>query len=204
MYQTLSRTLVGVSPLLMHNGRLANPLDSVVKEMKLVTSKQKKTDKDHKLLSDLEWLGSIYTTDDFTFKVKGYEISIETDAKLAIPGENLEAMLIIAGTKAKRKDAFKAGVIADGSFPLTHNGPKNVPELFSKDGYRHIQGVRVQRSRVMRTRAIFRSWKLPVVIKYLPGLLNAADIDTALELAGSIIGLGDYRPKYGRFAIEMS
>ncbi|HEV8189479.1 MAG TPA: hypothetical protein VGP83_17120 [Pyrinomonadaceae bacterium] len=202
MYKTLTRTLVGVSPLLMHNGRLANPLDPIAKMMKEVTSKRKKTDDDYELMSNIEWLGSIYTTDDLTVKIQGYKVTVACFGQLCIPGENVAALLAFAGAKSRRKQAFTAGILIEGDFPLQLASSLSIPEIFAKPGYRLIEGVRVGNSRVMRTRAIFRSWKLPLRIQYLPQLLNPREVDETLILGGQIGGLGDYRPKYGRFSVE--
>ncbi|CAO3452058.1 hypothetical protein [Azospirillum largimobile] len=46
MYQSLSFQITGVSPLLMHNGRLADPLDPLVKDIKKLSCKRPKTEAD--------------------------------------------------------------------------------------------------------------------------------------------------------------
>lgn len=56
--------------------------------------------------------------------------------------------------------------------------------------------------RVMRTRPIFRSWSCAVDIDFLPDQINQRDIVEFVEVAGRIIGLCDWRPKFGRFEIE--
>src|SRR5947207_12190936 len=53
-------TCQGTSPLLMHNGRLVDPLDPIVKKIKEVSSKRVTTDQDHEDMARLEWLGGIY------------------------------------------------------------------------------------------------------------------------------------------------
>ena len=50
----------GTAPLLMHNARLVDPLDMVVKKIREVSTKTKKTDEDHEEIAKLEWLGGIY------------------------------------------------------------------------------------------------------------------------------------------------
>ena len=47
-------TITGTAPMLMHNGRLANPLDPATQTLKALTSKRKKTDDD---LFDIRTLG---------------------------------------------------------------------------------------------------------------------------------------------------
>ena len=52
--QTIGFRFVGIAPLLMHNGALANPLNPLVKEMKAITGLRKKTDEHHLELQRLE------------------------------------------------------------------------------------------------------------------------------------------------------
>ena len=52
--------LEGKTPILMHNERLANPLEPIVKEIKRFTGKTKKTDDDWENIRHLEWVGSLY------------------------------------------------------------------------------------------------------------------------------------------------
>lgn len=202
MYKTLNRTLTGISPILLHNGRLANPLDPMSKAMKEVSAKKKKTDDDHKLMSDIEWLGSIYTASEINVTIRGYNVAVKCDGPVCIPGDNISSMLALAGAKSRRKQAFTAGVLVDGDFPLQYSGPSTLAELFAKPAYRYIKGCRIGQSRVMRTRPIFRSWSLQIAIQYLSDLLNPNEVDEALTLAGAQIGLCDYRPRYGRFSVQ--
>ena len=51
----------------------------------------------------------------------------------------------------------------------------------------------------MRTRPRFDDWAAEVKVHYQPELLNPAGIDRFMETAGSTIGIGDWRPRFGRF-----
>lgn len=202
MYKQLKFRLTGVSPLLMHNGRLANPLDVIAKEMKAVTGKRKKTDEDFKLLSDLEWLGSLYTTEDVAVKVSGREVAVSGGGRLCVPPELMEGLLIEASKKNRQRDLFKSGVLVEGPSVIEYSGPKSVADLFQKNGFRDIRRCKVKMSTIMRTRVIIRDWSVAATVSYLPSVLNERDIADTLTMAGSIIGLGDYRPKFGRFSVE--
>lgn len=79
MYKEEKFKVEGIAPLLMHNGQLADPLCRWTQEMKVITSKRKKTEDDFERLAQLEWMGGLYLDD------KGAP---------AIPGELIEAMLI--------------------------------------------------------------------------------------------------------------
>ena len=45
---------------MMHNARLANPLDPLVQEIKKLTGKRKKTEDDLLQIARLEWEGGFY------------------------------------------------------------------------------------------------------------------------------------------------
>jgi len=201
MYKQIKFKLTGVSPLLMHNGQLADPLNPIVKEMKRITAKgSKKTDEDHRILSDLEWAGSLYTSEPIEVSING-SVQIAGGGHLCIPPENIEAALILGGKKSRRGDAFKCGQFVEVASKLIHGGP-SIMEMLAKPGYRDIRGVRVQRNRVMRTRPIFRQWGAEVEVQYLPSILNESHIIDAMTTVGTIIGIGDNRPKFGRFTVE--
>lgn len=188
MYEAVEFKIQGISPLIMHNGQLADPLNPFSKQLKEITGKRKKTDADHEAMSKIEWFGGLYVND---------------DKRPVVPGTNIEAMLIEAGKKVRMGDAFKAGVICDGDWPVDYDGPKAAEELWNKAGgkFTDRRGCVVGQSRVMRTRPIFRKWGLAFTINFLPDLLNLKDVRQAVTTAGRIIGLCDYTPKFGRFEL---
>lgn len=64
--------------------------------------------------------------------------------------------------------------------------------------------VRIQKARVMRRRPLLRSWKLSFTMEVLDGdLLPRETLNAILVKAGETIGIGDYRPRFGRFIVEM-
>lgn len=182
-YQRLRFRLTGASPLVMHNGQLANPLNPMAKALSRVTGKRNKTDADHEEASRIEFLGGLYMDDDGP----------------CIPGEMVEAALINAAKKSRRGQQARAGIIADGNFSLEYDGPRNPDELWANEQFRLVAGVRVKQARIMRTRPIFRDWACEVSIDFLPGQLNRAEVEEIVRMAGDSIGLGDWRPKFGRF-----
>lgn len=185
-YQTLHFRLTGVSPLLVHNGQLADPLNPFAREMKRVSGKRNKTEADHEELARLEFMGGLYLH----------------EGEPCIPGEMIEAALIEAAKKAKRGQQAKAGIISDGNFPIEYRGPRKPDSLWAQPEFRLTVGVRVQRNRVMRTRPIFRDWACEVSVDYLPGQLNPAEVEEMIRTAGTLVGIGDWRPRHGRFTAE--
>lgn len=51
--------ITGTAPLLMHNSRLADPIDPIVRSMKKITGKTKKTEDDHAETARLEFLDDL-------------------------------------------------------------------------------------------------------------------------------------------------
>jgi hypothetical protein len=185
-YEKLSFRLRSVSPLLMHSGQLADPLNPHTKAMKAISGKRKKTEADFAQLAKLEWFGSLYLH----------------DGAPCLPGEVIEAGLIEAARKMRRGQEAKAGIISDGFFALDYDGPRDPEALWADIRFRFSTGVRVQRNRVIRTRPRFDEWTATVEVDYLPDQLNPAEVTDMMRTLGRIIGIGDWRPRFGRFELD--
>lgn len=178
-------TIEGTAPLLMHNSRLANPLDPATKALKKVTSKRQKTDDDHAEMARLEFLGGLY---------------VDPDIGPYIPGENLWRALYDAAKKFKQGVKVKEGVfISTDVNPLGYTGPRDAEDLWSNENFRHMASVKVGMQRVMRCRPTFREWRVQADGILDPNILEPSDLANIAETAGSLVGLGDWRPRFGRF-----
>ena len=178
--------LVGVAPLLMRSGRLADPLDAHSMALHKVTSKRLKTHADHQVIARLEWRGSLWLA----------------AGRPCVPAEAVEAALVAAGRTLRRGTVVRSAVVVGESPMLSYVGPESVEDLYEAGGFVHRCGVRVGTRRLMRTRPMFTEWSLVVALTYLPSLIDG---DTLLEiatLAGRLVGLGDFRPRFGRFRVE--
>ena len=187
--ETLKCKIVGVSPLLMHNGRLANQADSYAKAMKEISSKRKKTDADYEEMARLEWFGGLYLA----------------DGKPCIPGYVFEGCLIGKGGAARKERMGKEAAAAlwvMEDFSLQYEGPKDPYELWEDEAFRLQALVIVNSSRVMRTRPMFKDWSADVEVDFNPELLNEDQVRRWVEVAGEQVGLMDWRPKFGRFTVE--
>lgn len=121
-YQRLRFKLIGVSPLVMHNGRLANPLDPMATVLKAVSGKQAKTDANFEELARIEFQGGLYVGEDAP----------------CIPGELIEATLIAAAKKSKRGPAAKAGLLSDGNHQLAYDEPRSPDALWGDERFRLV------------------------------------------------------------------
>lgn len=189
MYKSISVKLEGAAPIVLHNGQLADPLNEWAVELSKISRKKKKTEDDHLAMSRTEWLGGLYT---------------DQDGDVCIPGEMIEAMLKKGAQKNKMGKLAEAGVLVDDSPKLVYEGSVKADKLETLFGDKRFTlrvGVRIGTSKVMRTRPIFRKWSLAFDVQYLPDVVSASDVRDSLEWASKAIGLGTWRPKYGRFRV---
>lgn len=184
------KVTIGGPKLLMHNGRLADPLDPATRVLKEVQHKKTKSDDDHSEIARLEFLGGLYIDDE----IGPY-----------IPGEAVLRMLE-QGARQKKRGAKVAPVsIVEDQVALQYDGPRDETSLWENPKFRDRRAVVVGRSRVIRTRPKFTDWKLSFTIDIPEGVpVNPSDIEEALIDAGMFVGLGDFRPgspKRGKFGM---
>ena len=175
-----------MTPHIQHNGQLADPLNAYAKAMKEISSKKKKTDQDHEKLADIEWMGGLY---------------LNGDGRVIVPSYVLEGALVEAAKKHRLGEYAKGGIFVDCEPLLDYHGPKDVKELQKLPNFRHRVGVKIQQSRIMRTRPLFEAWGLTFYVDYDPELLNFDQVGQIVKTLGSKVGLSDYRPKFGRFVM---
>jgi hypothetical protein len=182
-------TCTGTVPLLMHNARLSNPLDEIAKSMKRVTAKRVKTEEDHEELARLEHMGSLY---------------FDADVGPYIPGQNFERCLVDAARITKSGKKIERGVFVETNVnPLSYDGPRDVAQLWKDENFRHAASVKVGMNRVTRTRPQFRAWVAEAEGQYDPAVINLDELSEIAGTAGRMIGLGDWRPRFGRFASQV-
>jgi len=182
-------TLTGTEPLVMHSARLADPLDAATKALKAVSSKRVKTDDDREEMARLEFIGGLY---------------LDADLGPYVPGENLERCLVDAAKITKSGRKVQQGVFVKTNVnPLAYGGPRDADGLWADANFRLVKSVKVQANRVMRTRPMFRQWRLDAEGVLDTAVLSIDDLRSIAETAGTRIGLGDYRPRYGRFTVEV-
>ena len=175
--------------MLMHNGRLSDPLDEITKELKKLTSKKKKTEDDHADMADVEWRGGLYWDSARKF--------------LAIPSGNLLAVVTEGARKQKNGKQAQAAVFETQEvYPLKYDGPTTIKALMKDPRFRHRSRARVGMAAVMRTRPMIPKWSLPITLDINENLLNLSEVEAALEAAGEQVGLGDWRPRFGRFTVK--
>jgi len=122
---------------------------------------------------------------------------------ICLPGEYLRQSIIGASKfrqdpRSPRKsamDLFKAAIIVETE--LASLGIK-------KWDYEDHRRVVIQRNAITRIRpAISKGWKAVFkILVLLPEYISADDLHDVISNAGRLIGVGDFRPTYGRFFIS--
>jgi hypothetical protein len=186
MYKLLSLTIVGTAPLVMHNGQTADPLNKYAKMLKAISGKRKKTESDYEELARIEFAAGLYV--DQTGPV--------------IPARLLEAAVVEGARKSKSGKQVQAGVIVEKHAALIYDGPRTAKALFEDDRFRLAVTVRVGQAKVVRTRPYFEKWSAAIELSYLDEIVNPADLTGAVRASGMLVGIGDWRPRYGRFALQ--
>ena len=136
-----------------------------------------------------------------TDNIESYVYRCE-DGTLGIPGEYLRQSVIHAAKyrqdpRSPRKsamDLYKAGVVS-----LTQ-----IATLGKKEwDYEDKRRVVIQRSAITRTRpAIKAGYEVEFqIMSNLPEYIRPVDLHDVIANAGKLVGLGDFRPTYGRFII---
>lgn len=184
--ETIEMKWTGVAPLLQHNGQTTDPMNRFSRAMAEINAKRKKTEADHAERDRLEFLAGLY---------------LNSEQQVIVPSHLVEATLIGGAKKVKMGPAAKAGLIVDEDALLDY-GDQIVPENLLGAGYVLRVRVKVGQSAVMRTRPMFRQWSIRFRVLFNDEIISARSILEAARHAGQSVGLGDWRPKYGRFTVE--
>lgn len=186
-------TLTGTKALLMHNGRLSNPIDPHTQALKQLTAKRKKTDEDLIEIMRCEARGAAYETD---------------DGLLGFPTQNVWRCIYDAAKAYKRGEDIKRALSFNPIVePLAVNGEHvKVEDFLYSDPNRTILyvPVSVNRAKTMRARPQIHNWALTASFDLLEDVLDPRDLLPVLERAGRLVGLGDWRPIYGTFEAEVT
>lgn len=118
---------------------------------------------------------------------------------LVVPAQNLEACIVNGARKAglKRGRAGLAPYLEATVFCETRALSLGRTEA---DGIHEVIGRRGGNACVIR-RPILNEWGLSGVLTVADDRMDANQIKQALEEAGLLVGLCDWRPKYGRFVV---
>lgn len=182
--------LIGVGPMLMHADTYVDALNPATKAYKALTQDKVKkgTDAGLEEIMFAEMLGALYYRDDIG---------------IHIPSANIQKCFTEAARLRKQGKNIERGVIVLDDSKLIYTGPQGREELAKSPAFRYGKSIVQGRSRIMRYRPIFNKWSADVEIMYQGDIIDRDQIILAAEEAGRLIGIGDWRPRFGRFTVEV-
>lgn len=185
--EILKLKITGTAPLMMHSDKLANPLDPATKAHKELTSKRKKTDDDHEAIAKSEFIAGAYWDQEVGFYVPGqnFDSTFWNGAKLSKLGVHWRRGALVVTDKAK----------------LIFSGPRTPEALWEDLSFVDCRGVKVGQSKVMRYRPVFTEWAVSLDVAVNSEVLSINEAKKAIEDAGALIGVCEYRPRFGRFEV---
>lgn len=178
--------LVGEVPLLQHNVVLANPMSEQSKALKVAQNKggRKKDDSNYEEIAEAEFFGGLIMDGD----------------EYIVPPEQIEAMICAASygqVKISKSEAV-ASIFVDKPFVLTKfKGPKDPKKRFGDANCMDQRCVCVTKNRVVRTRPMFIDWVAEGEVVY-DNPFTEEKIKQVIESCQRK-GIGDFRPRFGRF-----
>jgi hypothetical protein len=177
--------------MLMHNGLMADPTNPFTRRIKEITSKgsKKLTDSDYEERDWLEWQAGLYWSD--------------KDGPV-IPSDNIERCIQLGAQKSRiGKDVQAAVFCTAPEIKVDYEGPRTKEKMYADKRFSLRKGVAIQKSRVIRLRPMIPTgWSLTFDLEFDDSILNEKNLVKAMVDAGALIGLGDWRPKFGRFCVE--
>lgn len=189
MLQTIQFKLTGAAPLLLHSGQTVDPSNYYSKQKKQISGKRSKTDADFDYLKQLDWYASLYVDD---------------DKRVIIPAENLEACFRDGAKKLKLGKQASAGAFIEESPLLVFDGDNLSPdELWQRGKNILTVAARISSSKVMVSRFCARQWSCTFVLSYDDETFNTATVVDIMSIAGRSVGVGTWRPKFGRFTVDV-
>lgn len=188
---TVQVQIKGTRPILQHNGMLANPIDPLTRQVAALAKKKNKTVADYQALLTLEAYAGCWQT---------------ADGRLGLPTENVwsaireAARMTKNGKEIERGLSFDPGEVATlivGGKPCETRAYVEEPS----GAHLFIRTVVVSRRRCLRARTIAREWSSTHTFTLMEDVLDLDRFTPIIECAGRLIGVGDWRPIYGRFDV---
>jgi hypothetical protein len=186
--EILNLRVTGTSPLMMHSDKLANPLHPATKAHKELTGKRKKVDEDHLAIAKSEFLAGVY---------------FDERSGIHVPGANFDATFLAGAKLQKLGTHWKRGaLVMTDKAVLEFDGPSTPEALWEDQRFVDCRGVKVGQSKIMRYRPIFLDWACELEVAINTDVLDMQEVRKAIEDSGKLIGVCEYRPRFGRFGVS--
>ena len=171
--------------LVMHNERLADPLDEFTRAIAAISKKRNKTEADHLAIGREEFLGGLYMNGNGR----------------CMPAWNILRCLQDGAKRQKRGvDVLRGVYPMDEHADVRYEGDtERDPEELWKLGENTLRKtVGIQRSRTMRTRPIFTDWQGELAVEVDPVIFDVDTLGGCWKESGRTRASGD-APVNGRF-----
>lgn len=186
MSYNIAVEIEGISPLLQH--RFPVPTyEEMSSGGQIATGEKSYID---------EWRKALYVN----AQGEVYQPAIHIESAMIKAAVNFK----IQGRRGKTfKDLFRGNCfISPEEIPHGMRNPKDLDTDGDKPLYLDLRPVVIQRARVVRIRPAFKiGWVLSFEIEVLDDQIPVNVVQEVLTLAGKTIGIGDFRPKFGRFRV---
>lgn len=187
--------IFSLASMMTHSDVTVDPLAPETQQLKPLTSLKNKTLEVHEEIARLEWEFGMY---------------FDEEHGPIVPSANIRACLIRGARLSKGGKKIERAVSIPRAAKIIYEGPRTYDEMYAavnKHGRKRFvdrRSVKVGQSKVMRTRCIFREWKLKgVEIIYNDQILDETQLLRYLEDAGTFEGLLDGRILgFGRFSVK--
>ena len=203
--------LTGKSPLVMHNGLLADPDNEYTRQIdEIVAKKKDMTAEDRSRKEALQWRGSLYTEE---VKEGG---ETEPRERIVVPWVNLFRCLeaggkaLGQGTKSKGAAVVRSITPTETYMILGYDGPSGIAELAAERRFRwrtiiNPNPTAGSKRKLPSVRPIFPEWQLETAVHVVTDMgLSWEDFERAFRAAGNI-GLCDaLKLGYGRFRVRLT
>ena len=127
------------------------------------------------------------------------------DGQPILPAANIRAAIEKGARTLKDGPRVRRGLTVDSVAFHSDDYPAGASIAEIVEATRFVSPVKVGRSTVMRTRALFKSWRADITIKAMDDMVDAAALKRWFTIAGNMIGIGDWRPdcsgSHGKFDV---
>jgi hypothetical protein len=208
MLKSVNVTIQGTRPMLMNTSESMNPRNPIkIAITPLLKLKgNAKTEEVVEQVMKGQWLASGIWHNHGKVWLEGESFNFEGFSKPVLPVEYLcratqeAAKASKCGKKVQQ--ALSEGL--NGEAVIEYDGPVSAEEMWMDEHCRFIdtRSVVISQSRVMKSRVrIPTGWTASMELLLDTSLMNFSDLENFIVDAGRRIGVGDYRPKFGRFLV---
>ena len=185
--ETIKFRMVSKTLLLMKASDGVNPLNPLVKQKSILTSKKPKQ------RSDVD-IWEMYRLD--------FVLSLYHDEELGpyVPGVNIEAAGLQSAKVEKLGTKWTAAVrVIEDKLELEYEGPRDIDKLWeARETFVDLRPGKLRgTSSIMICRPLFRKWSLGGTLLYDTGIIDRVDVIRCLLRIGAI-GICDYHKRYGK------